>query len=61
MSAPSKARNFQAVRIRRMQRLTTGIEPSGTVGMVTDSLKLLGGTCQAATQVKGLRVLSQKI
>jgi hypothetical protein len=54
MGAPSKARNFQAVRIRRMQRLTTGIEPSGTVGMVTDSLKLLGGTCQAATQVKGL-------
>jgi hypothetical protein len=54
MSAPRKACNLQTVKIRPMQRLATSIELISTVGMVTDSLKLLGGTYQAATQVKGL-------
>ena len=54
MGAPSKACNLQAVRIRSMQRLATSIEPTATLGMVTDSMKLAEGTYQAATQVKGL-------
>jgi len=58
MSAPSEARNKQSVKIRSMQRLTTGIERSVTQQMVTNVVKLTEGTYQAATQVK---VLSPEI
>ena len=58
MSAPSKARNKQSVKIRSMQRLTTSIEPTTTQPMVTEAVKLVEGTYQAATQVK---VLSPEI
>lgn len=58
MGAPSEARNKQSVQIRSMQRLTTGIEPTTTQPMVTNAVKLVEGTYQAATQVK---VLSPEI
>jgi len=54
MSAPSKALNLQSVRIRSMQRLTTGIEPTIALQTVTDAVKPVEGTYQAATQVKVL-------
>jgi hypothetical protein len=54
MSAPSKALNLQLVRIRPMQRLTTSIEPTIALQAVTNVVKPMGGTYQAATQVKVL-------
>lgn len=58
MSAPSKVRNKQSVRIRSMQRLTTSIELTTAGQMVTNGLKPVERTCQTATQVK---VLSPEI
>ena len=58
MRAPSKARNFQSVKIRSMQRLTTSIEPTIARQAVTNVVKPMEGTYQAATQVK---VLSHEI
>ena len=54
MGAPSKALNLQLVRTQPMQRLTTGIEPTIALRTVTDVVKPIGGTYQAATQVKVL-------
>ncbi|MCD8525378.1 MAG: hypothetical protein LRY67_06595, partial [Gammaproteobacteria bacterium] len=54
MRAPSETRNKQSVKIRSMQRLATGIEPTITQQMVTNAVKLMKGTYQAATQVKVL-------
>ena len=56
--APSKARKVQSVKIRPMQRLTTSIEPTIARQAVTNDVKPVGGTYQAATQVK---VLSPEI
>jgi hypothetical protein len=58
MSAPSKALNLQTVKIRPMQRLTISIEPTIARQAVTNVVKPLEGTEQAATQVK---VLSPEI
>ncbi len=58
MRAPSKARKFQSVKIRSMQRLTTSIEPTTVRQAVTNVVKPVEGTYQAATQVK---VLSSEI
>ena len=58
MSAPRKARHKQSVRIRPMQRLTTRIEPTIARQAVTNDVKPVEGTYQAATQVK---VLSPEI
>lgn len=58
MGAPRKARNKQSVKIRSMQRLTTSIEPTTTQLMVTEVVKLVEGTYQAAMQMK---VLSPEI
>lgn len=58
MSAPSKALNLQAVKIRPMQRLTISIEPTIARQAVTNVVKPVEGTEQAATQVK---VLSPEI
>ena len=54
MRAPSKAFNLQLARIRPMQRLTTSIEPTTALQTVTDAVKPVEGTYQAATQVKVL-------
>lgn len=58
MSAPSKAFNLQSVKIRSMQRLTPSIEPTIARQAVTNDVKPMEGTYQAATQVK---VLSPEI
>ena len=58
MSAPSKAFNLQSVEIRPMQRLTTSIGPTIALQEVTNVVKPVEGTYQAATQVK---VLSPEI
>jgi len=58
MSAPSKAFNLQSVKIRSMQRLTPSIEPTIARQAVTNVVKPVEGTYQAATQVK---VLSPEI
>lgn len=58
MSAPSKALNLQTVKIRPMQRLTISIEPTIARQAVTNVVKPVEGTEQAATQVK---VLSPEI
>lgn len=58
MSAPSKAFNLQPVEIRPMQRLTPSIEPTIARQAVTNVVKPVEGTYQAATQVK---VLSPEI
>ncbi len=58
MSAPSKAFNLQSVKIRSVQRLTTRIEPTIARQAVTNVVKPMEGTYQAATQVK---VLSPEI
>lgn len=58
MCAPSKAPNLQLVRIRPMQRLTTGMEPTIALQTVTDVVKPVEETYQAAMQVK---VLSPEI
>lgn len=54
MSAPSKAFNLQSVKVRSMQRLTTGIEPTTARQAVTNVVKPVEGRYQAATQVKVL-------
>jgi len=54
MSAPSKARKVQSVKIRSMQRLTTSIEPTIARQAVTNVVKPMKGTYQAATQLKVL-------
>ena len=54
MSAPSKALNLQSVKIRSMQRLTNSIEPTIAWQAVTNVVKPVEGTYQAATQVKVL-------
>ena len=54
MSAPSKALNLQPVKIRPMQRLTASIEPTIALQTVTDVVKPMEGTYQAATRVKVL-------
>jgi hypothetical protein len=54
MSAPSKVLNTQSVKIRSMQRVTTSIEPTTTLYLVTNAMKLVEGTYQAATKVKVL-------
>ena len=58
MSAPRKVHKEQSVKIRPMQRLTISIEPTITLQEVTNVMKLMEGTYQAATQVK---VLSPEI
>jgi len=58
MRAPSKALNLQTVKIRPMQRLTTSIEPTTARQAVTNVVKPVEGTVQAATKVK---VLSPEI
>jgi hypothetical protein len=58
MSVPSKVLNTQSVKIRSMQRLATSIEPTTTLYLVTNAMKLVEGTHQAATKVK---VLSPEI
>ena len=57
-SAPRKALNLQTVKIRPMQRLTISIEPTIARQAVTNVVKPMEGTEQAATQVK---VLSPEI
>lgn len=54
MSAPSKAHRFQSVKIRSTQRLATGVERTITLCKVTNMMKLMERTFQAATQVKVL-------
>jgi len=54
MCAPRKALNSQSVRIRPTQRLTTSIEPTITLHAVTEVVKLMEGTYQAATKVNVL-------
>ncbi|OOY83879.1 hypothetical protein BOW14_12780 [Solemya velum gill symbiont] len=54
MSAPSKALNLQSVKIRSMQSLTNSIEPATARQAVTNVVKPVEGTYQAATQVKVL-------
>ena len=54
MSAPRKALNFQSVKIRSMQSLTNSIEPTTARQAVTNVVKPIEGTYQAATQVKVL-------
>lgn len=53
-----QVRRNQSVKIRRVQRLTTSTEPTITWQAVTNVVKLVEGTYQAATQVK---VLSPEI
>ena len=54
MSAPRKVRKIQSVKIRSMQSLTNGIEPTIALQEVTNVMKPVEGTYQAATQVKVL-------
>ena len=54
MSAPRKVRKEQSVKIRSIQSLTNGIEPTIALHEVTSVMKPIGGTYQAATQVKVL-------
>lgn len=58
MSAPRKVCKEQSVRIRSIQSLTDSIEPNIALHKVTSVMKPVGGTYQAATQVK---VLSSEI
>jgi hypothetical protein len=58
MCAPSEVLNSQSVKIRSMQRVTASIEPTTMLYLVTNAMKLVEGTYQAATQVK---VLSPEI
>ncbi len=58
MSAPRKVRKIQSVRIRPMQSLTNSIEATIALQEVTNVVKPVEVTCQAATQVK---VLSPEI
>lgn len=54
MSAPSKARKKQLVKIRPTQRLAISVELNSIQQEVMNVVKLEGGTKQTATQVKGL-------
>ena len=54
LSAPRKVRKNQSVRIRPMQSLTSSIEPTIALQEVTNVMKPVEGTYQAATQVKVL-------
>ena len=54
MGAPSKAFNLQSVKIRPTQRLATSVEPTIALQEVTNAVKPVEGTYQAATQVKVL-------
>jgi hypothetical protein len=54
MSAPRKVLKEQSVRIRSIQSLTNSIEPTIALHEVTSVMKPIGGTYQAATQVKVL-------
>ena len=58
MRAPRKAHSLQSVKIRSTQRLTTNVEPNIAWQEVTNVVKPMNGTYQAATQVK---VLSPEI
>jgi hypothetical protein len=58
MSAPRKVRKIQLVRIRPMQSLTNSIEATIALQEVTNVVKPIEATYQAATQVK---VLSPEI
>jgi len=52
--APRKVRKIQSVRIRSMKRLTISIESTIAWQAVTNVVKPMEETYQAATQVKGL-------
>ena len=54
MRAPRKVRKIQSVRIRPIQRLTTSIEATIASQEVTNAMKPVEATYQAATQVKVL-------
>ena len=54
MGAPRKAHSLQSVKIRSTQRLTTNVEPNIAWQEVTNVVKPMNGTYQAATQVKVL-------
>ncbi len=58
MSAPRKVHKIQSVRIRPMQSLTNSIEATIALQEVTNVMKPVEATYQAATQVK---VLSPEI
>ena len=58
MSAPRKVRKIQSMRIRPMQSLTNSIEATIALQEVTNVMKLIEATYQAATKVK---VLSSEI
>ena len=58
MSAPREVRKIQSVGIRSMQSLTNGIEATIALQEVTNVMKPIEATYQAATQVK---VLSPEI
>lgn len=58
MGAPRKAHKLQSVKIRSTQRLATRVERTITSCKVTNMMKLMERTSQAATQVK---VLSSEI
>ena len=54
VSAPRKVRKNQLVRIQSMQSLTNSIEAIIALQLVTNVMKPIGATYQAATQVKVL-------
>ena len=54
MCAPREVRKIQSVKIRFMKRLTTSMELTTAQQEVTNVVKPVEGTYQAATQVKGL-------
>ena len=58
MSAPRKVHKEQSVKIRSIQSITNSIEPTIALQEVTNVMKPIEGTYQAATQVK---VLSPEI
>ena len=58
MSAPREVRKIKSVRIRPMQSLTNSIEATIALQEVTNVVKPIEATYQAATQVK---VLSPEI
>ena len=58
MRAPRKVHKEQSVEIRSIQSLTNSIEPTTALHEVTNVMKPVEGTYQAATQVK---VLSPEI
>jgi len=54
MSAPSKARNIQLVKIQSEERLAATSELNSAPGLVTNRREARGMGYWAATQVKGL-------